>query len=96
MSDYDTWLATNPADSQPFELSFGEWMGGNPWRDVPSEWEEQFPFEDTHCAICETTIGGYLGYDEETSADVSRYETIWILPDERGVCEDCCHPEEVE
>ena len=95
MNDYETWLSTLPRDSEPFELSFGEWIGGNPWRDVPSEWEERFPFEETHCAICERTIGGFLDYDPETGADVSAYEAIWILPDDRGVCEDCV-PEKVE
>ena len=95
MSGYDKWLSTLPRDSEPFELSFGEWIGGNPWRDGSSEWEERFPFEETHCAICERTIGGFLDYDPETGADVSAYEAIWILPDDRGVCEDCV-PEKVE
>lgn len=86
MSSYDAWLAHNPADDDVIEISYGEWS-----RD--EDLQEQYPMEDTRCAICTRPIGGFLGYDEETSADRNEFQSIWVLPDERAVCEDCANPE---
>lgn len=94
MSRYDAWLETDRRGSAAFELSWAEWVGDSLATGTPSIWEERFPFEEAHCDLCEESIGGYLDIDLETSADVSRYATIWILPDERAACDDCAFIDE--
>jgi len=84
---FDTWLAHNPVEDEPHEISNREWN---------DDYWDIFPMEETKCAICSCWIGAVLGIDDETSADVPRYIPIWLLPDERPACEDCAFPDEVE
>jgi hypothetical protein len=51
--------------------------------------QEAYPFEDTNCAICGTSIGGHLRTNDETGHDYPIFDSIFELPDDRAVCEDC-------
>jgi hypothetical protein len=82
MTDYDAWLSTNPRDMDLDEITFTR------WNDDP-ELQECYPFDETKCAGCGVSIGGWLEASPETGHDVARFTPIFVAPDEQTYCEDC-------